>query len=247
MKGGTVGCRGLFFLLSLIMGCAWMLNAQSTLKVERIEIDRDISRLYRFTENAYVVYDPQTLQALIIDPGKVDKRLAAFIKAGRLKVTGILNTHGHGDHTGGNLYYAKKYKVPVYAHVGDREMYREPENIEVKRQIYFTGKEVLRIGSFDIDVLETPGHSPGSCCFLIDGLLFSGDTLVAGSIGKPAGATPEEQAENQKREIACIRAKLLILPDHTPVYPGHERPTTIGVERSRNRWLKAENLLDRSE
>jgi glyoxylase-like metal-dependent hydrolase (beta-lactamase superfamily II) len=244
MKSGLTALSA--WLAGLLCMLFSVLPAQTTLRVERIEIDRDISRLYRFTQNAYLVYDPETRQALLIDPGKADKRISAFIKSNRLKVAAILNTHGHGDHTGGNRYFAKKYKAPVYAHAGDREMYRKPENIEVRQQIYFTGEAVLRIGSFNIGVLETPGHSQGSCCFLIEGHLFSGDTLVAGSIGKPAGSTPEEQAENQKKTIACIRAKLLILPDDTPVYPGHERSTTIGVERRRNRWLR-EEAADREE
>jgi len=240
MNGGIRRFKGLALMVVMLLGHALVTGAESRLKVERIEIDREVSRLFRFTQNAYVLYDPETAQALVIDPGKVDKRLTDFIKTRRLKIMGILNTHGHGDHTGGNRYYARKYKASVYAHEGDRLFYQEPEKIEVRGQVYFSGKERLRIGPFDIEVLETPGHSAGSCCFLIDGLLFSGDTLVAGSIGKPAGATADEQAENQDLEIAGIRAKLLILPEETPVYPGHDRPSTIGVEARRNRWLKTE-------
>ena len=212
-------------------------NNKISLQVQRFEINRGKTPS-RFAMNAYVVYSLATRQALLIDPGHVDPRIAAFLEAQNLTLVGILNTHGHGDHTGGNRHHAKTFSVKVYSHQADLFFYHNPKMIELPGQVFFSGEKDLVIRDFSIQVLETPGHSRGSVCFLIGQMLFSGDTLRAGTIGRPAGTSAKSQEKSRLQEIAHIKGKLLVLPDETPVYPGHGEPTTIGNEKKNNKWLR---------
>lgn len=233
-------------LLFFMVGVGWAesqntANAQSSLQVQRIEIDRDTKNPGRFTMNAYVVYAPTTRQALLIDPGLEDPRIDTFLHTQNLSLVGILNTHGHGDHTGGNWHYAQTFNTKVYAHEKERFFYHNPREIELPDQVYFNGEKNLVLGNFIIQVIEIPGHSKGSVCFLIDQKLFSGDNLFAKAIGKPAGTDAKSKKESLLLEIATIKAKLFTLPPETPVYPGHALPTTIGNEKTNNQWFQEKN------
>lgn len=201
-------------------------------EVERFVIPRGVDP-GGATMNAYVVFSPLTRQAVLIDPGKVDSRIDAFLRRYRLSLVVILNTHGHSDHTGGNRHYSETFHAPVYAHSGDRFFYRNPRLIELPGQVFFSGEKDLVFSGFTVAVRETPGHSRGSVCYLIGTRLFSGDTLFAGAIGRPAGNSTEEQERRREEEVTAIIAELFVLPDSTPVFPGHREPTTIGAEKTR--------------
>ncbi len=139
--------------------------------------------------------------------------------------------------------FLKKYDVPVYVHEDDREMMEDPKLNQ--SSIYtagytFSGAESIRDGQtlhlagYDFEVFHTPGHTPGCCCFYVrtEGVLFSGDTLFANSVGRT-----DFPGSSTEALIRSIREKLLPLPDETRVYPGHMGETAIGHERKHNPYI----------
>lgn len=191
-----------------------------------------------FYENAYVVFHKESGDAVIIDPGAKDPRIETFIKSGNLTVKKILNTHGHGDHIGGNQYYAGLYGVKIAGHEADRPFYTGKNLGNIPHEFFGGPDHTLRCGNLVVTVFHTPGHSPGSVCFFIGDYLLSGDTLFNEGVGRTWGGTEAEKRKKMEQQISHIKAKLLSLPDDTPVYPGHGSSTTIGDEKSFNLYLK---------
>jgi hydroxyacylglutathione hydrolase len=181
-----------------------------------------------FDENVFLIVDTTSKQCLIVDPGRQCPELEEFIAESGASVKAILNTHGHSDHTAGNGLYRDKYRTGVHAHSAARSFYEGVDDIATH---WISGDCELKLGVFNVQVLHTPGHTPGSVCFLIDGRLFSGDTLFARSIGR----TPDDFATT--RLVENIKQKLLTLPMDTVVYPGHGDKTTIAVEKRENPFL----------
>jgi len=192
---------------------------------------------HTFIENTYLVYNTTTQDAVIIDPGSQVEEMESLIKESSLKVRAILNTHGHHDHIGGNAYYAKLYAVPIYAHKDDAPHY-EKENKKHAPKQFIQNEKQLDLPGFEFKVMHTPGHSMGSVCYYLKGLLFSGDTLFEESIGRTWGKTEEEEEKKTQQEIKSIREKLLILPEETKVFPGHGSSTTIKHEKEKNPFLQ---------
>jgi len=194
-----------------------------------------------FAANCYLVACSETKEGVIIDPGAEGKQVVK--KAGEMgmAVKYIINTHGHIDHVGSNGEVKKAFAVPVLVHEKDAPMFRSPQ----ASLALFTGKgklpapdqtfrngDVFSAGRLSIQVLETPGHTPGSVTLDIQGRLFTGDTLFAGSIGRtdlPGGS--------YQQIIASIKSKILVYNDDTEVYPGHGSLTTVGEERQFNPFL----------
>jgi glyoxylase-like metal-dependent hydrolase (beta-lactamase superfamily II) len=192
--------------------------------------------------NCHLVACEKTRQAAVIDPGDEGERILEALAAAGLQAVLIINTHGHFDHVGANHFLAERSGAPIAIHRGDLPLLRRaaehaalfglgavpsPEPATV-----LDGGEMLQIGKIALQVIHTPGHSPGGICLLAEGHLFSGDALFAGSIGRtdlPGGDTDQL--------IAVIREKLLVLPDTTVVHPGHGPDTTIGRERRTNPFL----------
>ena len=184
-----------------------------------------VSRLY---VNSYVAFDPRTKNAVLIDPGVKDRRLEDFVRVQGLSVKAILNTHDHADHTGANVYYSQLFGAPVCAPKDDARYYEVPPDRLLK------DGETLAFDGLTIRVLQTPGHTDGSLCFLAGAALFSGDTLFRGDIGVVRSGSPDERAEVRKRLVRSIRNGLLTLPGQTLVCPGHGKTTTIGAEKTSN-------------
>jgi len=182
--------------------------------------------------NCFIVGDTSTEEALVIDPGfdsaSEAKTILREIERNKFKVKFIINTHGHPDHTSGNKTLKEATKAPILIHEYDAALLKNPSADKTLRE-----GDIIELGGVKLRVLHTPGHSKGSIALLGADAVFSGDTLFAGSIGRydlPGGSL--EQIMNS------IKNKLLILPDHLKVYPGHGPVTTIGEEKRSNPFLQ---------
>ncbi len=202
-----------------------------------------------FGVNTYVVWNPTTKEATIIDPGMVniceENQIDAFITDNGLKVTQLINTHMHLDHILGDKWVADKYGVKVKASVDDEFLGKQspaqarmfslplnPQPVTIDEPL--KDGDIINIGGEEVKVFSVPGHSPGSLVlyFPVSGWVITGDVLFEGSIGRT-----DLVAGNHKLLIESIRKKLLNLPDSTIVFPGHGNPTTIGREKSLNPYL----------
>lgn len=192
--------------------------------------------------NAYLVVDEGTRQALLIDPGLESEDMYNIIRAEGLELCAIVNTHGHFDHVCGNAFFKAKTGAPVLIHGEDVAMMRQAAQQALTfgfqvptppppDRLLTEGDEVV-VGEIRMQVLHTPGHTPGGICLYGEGFAFVGDTLFAGSIGRTdlVGGSMEVL-------LASIRNKLLSLSDETVAYPGHGPVTTIGEERVHNPFL----------
>lgn len=203
-----------------------------------------------FGERTYIVWDEKTLEAAVIDPGMSDEReqraFDLFIEKNKLKITHLLYTHLHIDHTLGHEHVTEKYGVKSEANVGDAMLGQNraqqsamfhlriptPKPLEIDKKL--TDGQKIYLGEDYLEVIEVPGHSQGSVAYYSpqSHFVITGDALFRGSIGRtdlPGG--------NQGQLINSIRTKLLTLPPHTVVYPGHGPATTIEAEMQSNPFL----------
>jgi hydroxyacylglutathione hydrolase len=175
--------------------------------------------------NCHVYSDPATGRALLFDVGEYSEELAELISGEGMKMEAILLTHTHYDHVGGLKDAADALATEVFVHHRGRGAVKVPGAKAVR------DRDVLSVGGFEIEVLATEGHTPDSCCYLVGGALFTGDTLFNGSVGGTAGR------DLFSEETGNIREKILTLPDETVVFPGHGPATTVGIERVCNPFL----------
>jgi len=210
--------------------------------------------------NCSILGDPQTREALVLDPGDDVDRVLDVLARHSLTVRLIVSTHAHIDHVGGLQKLHAVTGAPVLMHGDDLDLYRHldaqaawlgvrpPATAQID-QVLREG-DTLRWGRFAASVLHTPGHTPGSVSLYLppdagkliarpevsladEGKLFAGDTLFAGGIGRTdlwGGSMPQI--------LRSIHEKLLVLPERTLVYPGHGSATTIGEERAENPFLQ---------
>lgn len=194
--------------------------------------------------NCYLLADSDTKEGVVIDPGAEPERILAAVKSSGIKMTAVLNTHGHFDHIGANRKVVEASGAPLRIHKEDEpflsraatsaQMYGLRAQDSPAPSAYLAEGDSVRFGNHEIKVIHIPGHSPGGCCFYLDkeGILLSGDSLFAESIGRtdlPGGS--------QSQLVGAIRAKLLTLPETTKVFPGHGPSTTVGHEKKHNPYL----------
>jgi hydroxyacylglutathione hydrolase len=197
--------------------------------------------------NAYVVAHEASREAVAIDPGGPPGPILEVLKQNRFELQAIINTHGHGDHMAGNVALKQATGAPVWVHEADAAMLTDAHanllawaGVKVKTEPAdrtLREGDVVTIGDKDpnplvLRVVHTPGHTPGGMSLVGEGVVFCGDTLFAGGIGRsdlPGGS--------EYQLLQSIREKLLTLPDETIVYPGHGPETTIGEERRHNPFL----------
>lgn len=189
--------------------------------------------------NCYFLKNKETGELLIVDPADAPDKI--FRKAAEMNGTpvGILLTHGHFDHILAVDAVKEKYGLKVYACEQEQEILREPSlnvsrNCSIKPDVLLKDLDVFEAAGFSIQMLHTPGHTPGSCCYYLkdEGVLFSGDTLFLCSVGRtdlPGGSTAEI--------VRSLHRLLESLPDDTEVYPGHDDSTTIGYEKRYNPFV----------
>lgn len=193
--------------------------------------------------NCYFVINKSTKEMIITDPGDYAKMLADKIKEKELTPVAILLTHGHFDHAMAANELADKFDIQIYAHKKEEDLLKDPKynlssmigkSENYHADIYVNDGEILELAGFSIKVLHTPGHTPGGCCYYIEKeqILLSGDTLFQQSVGRT-----DFPGSSMSQLIQGIREKLLVLPDHTKVYPGHMDSTTIGQERQYNPFI----------
>jgi hydroxyacylglutathione hydrolase len=195
--------------------------------------------------NCYVVGDPATRQAIVIDPGDDADVLARAIAAKDITVVAIVATHAHFDHIVAAERLREVTGAPFYLHDSDRFLLdwmqmsgRLLLGVELPPPPAVDSSaaegDVFVAGSAKLEVIHTPGHSPGSISLVSDNAIFSGDTLFAGSVGRTD--LPGGDIDTLLRAIAH---KLFVLDDDLPVYPGHGPATSLEYERRHNPFVRA--------
>jgi len=182
--------------------------------------------------NCFLVGNTETAEAVVIDPGfdsaSEAKSILKEIERNVFTIKFIINTHGHPDHTSGNRVMKEATKAPILIHQYDAPWLTNPTADKTLRE-----GDIIELGEVKLRVLHTPGHSKGSIALLGADAVFTGDTLWAGTIGRY-----DLQGGSLEELMSSIKNKLLILPDHLKVYPGHGPFTTIGEERRSNPFLQ---------
>lgn len=199
-----------------------------------------------FAENCWVVGSRRTREAICIDPGDQPDEILALAKDMGVEIKVIANSHAHIDHILGARGVKNATNAKFLLHPGDHELARragehakmmlgQPVEAPPAPDASLAEGDDVEVDGLKLRVIYTPGHTQGSVSFYTDGLLFSGDTLFRGSIGRtdlPGG--------NYEQELASIVDRLLTLPDDTIVLPGHMQETRIGDERQTNPFVLEE-------
>jgi len=193
--------------------------------------------------NCYIVWDEDKKEGAVIDPGDDADNILKVVKELGIKIKYILATHGHFDHVGAVAPLRRELKVEFLAHKDDFFFIENGENaanrwgvaIEQppKPDRFIDDGEKIMVGNFEMEVLHTPGHSPGGVSFLNDSMVFAGDTLFQGSIGRT------DFRKGSIEDLSkSIKTRLYTLPDDTLVYTGHGPVTTIGDEKKYNAFVR---------
>lgn len=197
--------------------------------------------------NCYLLAEGTGTPAAIIDPGGDGPLIKAAVERDNLQPVVIIDTHGHIDHIAANSYLRELYQIPLLIHAADADSLTDPVlNLSAlglgnagslpPDRLLRDGDEI-EVGALRLEVLHTPGHTPGGICLLLKqigatDIVFTGDTLFAAGVGRtdfPGGSMEEL--------MNSIRNKLLVLPEDTVIYPGHGPASTIGREKASNPFL----------
>ncbi len=194
--------------------------------------------------HCYFLINEETKETLVVDPADHEEVIADKLDKWGLKLKGILLTHGHGDHMMAASGLRERYGVPLLAHEAESELLLDPwmnqsaalfgRPVSLKADRLLKDGEMVGLAGLSLEVLFTPGHTPGGCCYYSkeDQVLISGDTLFCGSVGRtdfPGGS--------MRTLLSSVGSKLLPLPDETRVYPGHGEMTVMEQERKYNPYL----------
>jgi len=182
------------------------------LAIVKVKLDREV--------NCYIVSDAKSKEAVVIDPGMPAEKIAE--QTAGLTVKHILATHGHPGHVGGKDDLKALTGGETGIHTADAKQFLRSADR------YLLDGDELPFGEFTVQVMHTPGHTPGSVCFVIANHAFVGDTILAGGIGKQMPET------DLRRQMMSIGAKLLRLPPATALYPGHGPATSLEREMAQN-------------
>ena len=181
--------------------------------------------------NNYLVIDESTNEGVLIDCSEISNKIDSYISNNKINLKYILLTHAHFDHILGVDFFKQKYNPSVLLHKDDKDLLNMLNIFIPKAKIptidtFFDENLHLQIGNIDIKIIHTPGHSNGSCCFLIKDNLFSGDTLFYKGYGRTD--LPFGNENNLFKSLT----KLFLLPNETKVFPGHGFKTSIKQEKS---------------
>lgn len=193
--------------------------------------------------NCYFLKNKITSELLLVDPADQAGHIFDKIKEMQATPVGILLTHGHYDHILAVEEVKREYGIPVYASAEEAATLEQPmvnlsgfqgRACSVKADILLKDLQVFQAAGFSVQMIDTPGHTSGSCCYYLkeEGVLFSGDTLFHTSVGRtdlPGGSTAQI--------VKSLHRLLDALPEDTEVYPGHDVSTTIGYEKRYNPFV----------
>ena len=194
-----------------------------------------------FVENSYLVIDDQAGRAVFVDPGDEAEELVAMGEASRAEIEAIWLTHAHIDHIGGIVGVRRRWPVPVFMHPRDSAVFERAADVAHMYGIPFEKPDPpdvdlaegqqLTIGSLRFEVLHMPGHAPGHCVFVGEGVMMGGDLLFAGSVGRTDLPLSDHAAMHASLQ------RLSTLDPNIVVRPGHGPETTIGRELETNPFL----------
>ena len=193
--------------------------------------------------NCYFLKNKETGEMLIIDPGDNAEKIEQKILEMQGKPVAILLTHGHFDHILAAEAIRDRYQIPIYACQKEEKTLQDPkinltayhmDSYTLKADVYLTDLQVVELAGFSVQMIETPGHTVGSCCYYLkdEDVLFSGDTLFQNSVGRT-----DFENSSTSAIVRSVREKLFLLPDETHVYPGHMGETMIGHEKTHNPYV----------
>lgn len=223
-----------------------MTEAQPRLYLKQIEL----GPMQNFV---YILADAVTREAVVIDPAWEIDRIVEIVERDGLKLKAALVTHFHPDHLGGNFMgrhiqgaaelLERNYPIKVYIHKAEAGYVHRITSLSDSDLVLTEASDELKLGEIPLRFMHTPGHTPGSQCFLVDGKLISGDTLFIGGCGRVdlPGSDPAQMYDSLVNKLRC-------LPEDTVLYPGHnyaDRVTsTIGEEKRRNLYMRFERVDD---
>lgn len=204
-------------------------------------LDRITAGIY--ATNCYIIGCENTGQGVVVDPGGDAERIMQAVAKNGLDIKYIILTHGHFDHIGALKGIKDRTNAKIAIQAGDAHMLQGPGKSlaalvgssagTVSPDVLLKDGDRIKVGNIEMEIIHTPGHTPGGICIKIgDGVLISGDTLFAGSVGRtdlPGG--------DFDKLMHSIKTKLVTLPDDTKVYPGHGVATTIAREKEKNPFL----------
>jgi glyoxylase-like metal-dependent hydrolase (beta-lactamase superfamily II) len=193
--------------------------------------------------NCYILGDEETREAVVIDPGGDVPVVLRSLEAAGLQTVAILATHGHFDHVEGLAAMKQALGAPIHLHRDDLPLVQNMANqgamfgIQVQQapepDRYVADGDTIAFGSLALEVLHTPGHSPGSVSYRVGDRVFVGDLLFAGSIGRT-----DLTGGDYATLLRSVREKIFTLGDATTVYPGHGPATTVGAEKRTNPFFQ---------
>ncbi len=191
--------------------------------------------------NTYIIYDSTTLEAIVIDPGDEEKVLIKYIDKNNLKPIGIILTHYHHDHIGAADEVKKKYDSPIYAHKKEVEGLKNPEynrsminrrkNISVIPDEVFSEGAIISVGKVHLEVIHTPGHTPGGICLKVkdSNIIFTGDTIFSDDLGRT-----DLEGGSEEMLKKTITNKVSKWKDDIIIYPGHGENALMKDVKNRN-------------
>lgn len=190
--------------------------------------------------NCYIVNKKGSSACIVIDPGEEADKIARYIRKKGLINEGILLTHGHFDHITGVSELISLVGGKLYAYEGEKELMMDPRmngcvmmgyEVAIEPEYLLRDGQTLEIAGMQFQVLHTPGHTSGSCCYYMEEekVLFSGDTIFMESVGRTDFPTG-----NGRQLIDSIQTKVLVLPPDVQIYPGHGPETSVAYEKQNN-------------
>jgi hydroxyacylglutathione hydrolase len=244
-EASRLGGKGLIAVFVAAAAVLWLISVPCTHKGGR-KSAMQLSRLVvgPLQVNCYIIFDEKTKEAIVIDPGDDARDILHLVNGKSLKVKYIVNTHAHFDHVGANKLLKEATGAELLIHEGDSallgattnqaRMFGMTATSSPKADRFVKHGDVITAGDVSLTVLHTPGHSAGGISLVGDGVVFTGDALFAGSVGRT-----DLMGGDLMTLITAIKEHLMTLPDDTIVLSGHGPQSTIGEERADNPFLNA--------